>query len=50
MRPVRAGMLSYADLRGGCISLEDVLICNAYLDNLAYNENLNAEERSRLNG
>jgi hypothetical protein len=48
LRPVKAGMLRYEQLRDGSITLEDVLLCNTYLDNEAHNRQL-AEELVRRN-
>lgn len=39
MRPVREGMCRYESLINGTLTLEDVLLMNAYLDNEIHNEN-----------
>nr|DAV51142.1 MAG TPA: hypothetical protein [Caudoviricetes sp.] len=37
IRPVEAGMCRYESLRDGTLTLEDILLMNAYLDNRAHN-------------
>lgn len=37
LRPVREGMCRYESLRDGTLTLEDILLMNAYLDNDAHN-------------
>lgn len=39
MRPVREGMCRYESLINGTLTLEDVLLMNAYLDNEIHNKN-----------
>lgn len=38
LRPVRAGFCRYESLKDGTLTLEDVFLMNAYLDNQAFNE------------
>nr|DAE18786.1 MAG TPA: hypothetical protein [Myoviridae sp. ctK7P4] len=45
LRPVHAGMCRYESLKDGSLTLEDVLIMNVSLDNLAYNRGLLERER-----
>lgn len=37
LRPVREGMISYANLRDGSLTLEDIFLLNAFLDNEHHN-------------
>lgn len=46
MRPVYHGMISYLDLTGGDLTLEDILLMNVYIDNQKYNEFVLEKERS----
>lgn len=46
MRPVHHGMISYLDLKGGDLTLEDILLMNVYIDNQKYNEFVLEKERS----
>lgn len=45
LRPVHAGMCRYESLKDGTLTLEDILIMNVSLDNLAYNRGLIEKER-----
>ena len=47
LRPVRERMCSYESLKDGTITLEDVFLMNAYLDNENHNR---AEVQRYLNG
>lgn len=49
LRPVSRGFCRYESLLDGTLTLEDVLIMNAYIDNETYNANLRME-RSRKHG
>ena len=46
MRPVYYGMISYLDLKGDNLTLEDILLMNVYIDNQKYNEFVLEKERS----
>lgn len=46
MRPVYRGMISYLDLKGNDLTLEDILLMNVYIDNQKYNEFVLEKERS----
>jgi hypothetical protein len=46
MRPVYHGMINYLDLKGGDLTLEDILLMNVYIDNQKYNEFVLEKERS----
>ena len=46
MRPVYHGMISYLDLKGDGLPLEDILLMNVYIDNQKYNEFVLEKERS----
>lgn len=37
LRPVHAGMCKYESLRDGSLTLEDIFLMNAYLDNADWN-------------
>jgi hypothetical protein len=39
-------MISYLDLKGGDLTLEDILLMNVYIDNQKYNEFVLEKERS----
>ena len=47
MRPIHAGMCRFDDLTNGTLTLEGVLLMNAYLDNLAYNREILERKRWR---
>ena len=48
MRPVYHGMISYLDLKGNDLTLEDILLMNVYIDNQKYNEFVLEKERLSL--
>ena len=39
-------MISYLDLKGGDLTLEDILLMNVYIDNQKYNEFVLEKERN----
>jgi hypothetical protein len=40
IRPVREGLCKYESLRDGALSLEDIFLMNAYLDNERINKGI----------
>lgn len=38
LRPVEAGMCRYESLRDGTLTLEDLFLMNAFLDNKSHNQ------------
>ena len=46
MRPVYHGMISYLDLKGDGLTLEDLLLMNVNIDNQKYKEFVLEKERS----
>jgi len=50
IRPVREGLITYANLRDGSLVLEDIFILNRYLDNEVHNRRVAEKIVERKNG